>query len=791
MEVIFLMQIAVANSRKDKVWKNIEVSWEDFIKRVSNTRRTAESVLEYKKLPKPKQDDIKDVGGFVGGKLKNGKRKTGYVEYRSMITLDMDYAEKDVWDQIVLFYDFTCCIYSTHKHTSEKPRLRLIIPLSRNVTADEYTAIGRRVAYDIGIEQFDDTTYEATRLMYWPSTSSDGEFIFEHQEGILLDPELILSRYADWHDSSKWPVSSRQTSVVKHSISKQADPLEKDGIVGVFCRAYTISEAIEKFLADVYKPSFIEGRYDYLPADSTAGVLIYDDKFAYSHHATDPACSKLCNSFDLVRIHKFGELDGKADEDTVPSKLQSFKAMQKLCIDDNHIKKQLAKERIEQASVDFSNEEDEDWQTRLEVGKNGAVSNTLKNLITILECDPKLKSLVFNQLSDGMEIKGEVPWKHPSKFWRDADDAQLISYIDLTYGAFSARNYNIAVTKVTDDRSYHPIREFLDKLPQWDGIKRLETLFIDYFNANDEEYTRAVTRKVFIAAVARVIKPGIKFDWMLVLNGPPGIGKSTIIGRLASEWFNDSLKLSDTKDKTAAEKLQGYWILEIGELAGMSKVEENILKNFLSSQNDVYRASFGKRATPHPRQCIFIGTTNEERGYLRDTTGNRRFWPLKVYGSEKKPWDMTDDEVMQIWAEAKGYFEANEDLQLSPELEKRANELQNEAMEFDERQGIIESYLDMLLPEDWHNYDVNRRREYVNEYYNDDSLIPKGKVERETVSVIEIWCEAFGKNKADLERFKSFEITKMMKRIPNWVQDPKQKWNKLYGNTRIFKKVKF
>jgi len=785
------MQIAVANSRKDKVWKNIEISWEDFLKRVSNTRRTAESVLEYKKLPKPRQDEVKDVGGFVGGRLKGGKRKTGFVEYRSMLTLDMDYADVGVWEQITMFYDFTCCIYSTHKHTAEKPRLRLIIPLSRNVTADEYMAVGRMVASDIGMEQFDDTTYEPTRLMYWPSTSSDGEFIFEHQEGILLDPELILSRYADWHDSSKWPVSSRQTSVVKHSISKQADPLEKEGLVGVFCRAYTIGEAIEKFLSDVYKPSFLEGRYDYIPADSTAGVLIYDDKFAYSHHATDPACSKLCNVFDLVRIHRFGELDGKADEETTPSRLPSFKAMQKLCIEDEHIKKQLAKERIEQASVDFSNEEDEDWQIKLEVGKNGAVSNTLKNLITILECDPKLKSLVFNQLSDGMEIKGEVPWKHPSKFWRDADDAQLISYIDLTYGAFSARNYNIAVTKVTDDRSYHPIREFLDKLPQWDGIKRLETLFIDYFNANDEEYTRAVTRKVFIAAVARVMKPGIKFDWMLVLNGPPGIGKSTIIGRLASEWFNDSLKLSDTKDKTAAEKLQGYWILEIGELAGMSKVEENILKNFLSSQNDIYRASFGKRATPHPRQCIFIGTTNEERGYLRDTTGNRRFWPLKVYGSEKKPWDMTDEEVKQIWAEAKVYFEANEDLQLSPELEKRANELQNEAMEFDERQGIIESYLEMLLPEDWHNYDINRRREYVNEYYNEDSLVPKGKVERETVSVIEIWCEAFGKNKADLERFKSFEITKMMKRIPNWVQDPKQKWNKLYGNTRIFKRIKF
>lgn len=785
------MIISVANSRTSKYWKSTDMSWNEFLDRVKNTIRTAETVEEYKKLSKTKQDEIKDVGGFVGGKLKDGKRKNGYVEYRTMLTLDMDYAEPELWEQITLFYDFTCCIYSTHKHTFEKPRLRLIIPLSRNVTADEYMAIGRMVASDIGIEQFDDTTYEPTRLMYWPSTSSDGDFLFEKQDGTLLNPDKILSRYKDWHDSSKWPVSSRQTSIVKHSISKQADPLEKEGLIGVFCRTYTIGEAIDNFLSDVYSPSLLEGRYDYIPADSTAGVLIYEDKFAFSHHATDPACSKLCNAFDLVRIHKFGDLDGKVDEDISPSKLPSFKAMQEFCMNDNEVKKQLAKERIEQASNDFSNTDDEDWQTRLEVSKKGDVLNTLKNLITILECDPKLKSIAFNQLSDGMEIKGEVPWKHPCKFWRDADDAQLISYIDLTYGAFSARNYNIAVTKVTDDRSYHPIREFLDKLPKWDGVKRLETLFIDYFNANDEEYTRAVTRKVFIAAVARVMKPGIKFDWMLVLNGPPGIGKSTIIGRLASEWFNDSLKLSDTKDKTAAEKLQGYWILEIGELAGMSKVEENILKNFLSSQNDIYRASFGKRATPHPRQCIFIGTTNEDRGYLRDTTGNRRFWPLKVYGSDKKPWDMTEEEVLQIWAEAKVYFEANEDLQLSPELEKRANELQNEAMEFDERQGIIESYLEMLLPDGWDSFDIYKRREYINEYYNEESIIPKGNVQREAVSVIEIWCEAFGKNKADLERFKSFEITKMLKRIPCWVQDPKQKWNKLYGNTRIFKRVKF
>ena len=569
-------------------------------------------------------------------------------------------------------------------------------------------------------------------------------------------------------------------------------------------------------------------------------MLIYEDKFAYSHHATDLACNKLCNAFDLVRIHKFGHLDEKKSDDVEDSKKPSFKAMQEYVLNDDKVKLQLLEQKKKEAASEFKNEEylevnkeksskfdkenlelhnkgylgsnneaasefnnensefnneadsetdNEEWKTQLILNKRGDVTNTLRNLITILENDSSLKSIAFNQLSDGMEIKETVPWKHPSRFWRDADDAQLISYIDSTYGSFSARNYDIAVKKVTDDRSYHPIREFLSDLPKWDGVKRLETLFIDYFNAEDEEYTKAVTRKVFIAAVARVMNPGIKFDWMLVLNGPPGIGKSTIIRKLGGEWFNDSLRLSDTKDKTAAEKLQGYWILEIGELAGMSKVEENILKNFLSSQNDIYRASFGRRATPHPRQCIFIGTTNEDRGYLRDTTGNRRFWPLKIYGANKKAWDMSSNEVMQIWAEAKAYYEAKEDLQLSRELEARANDLQNEAMEFDERQGVIEAYLEMLLPEGWDNFDTYKRREYINDYCNENSLIPKGRVKRETVSVIEIWCEVFGKNKADLERFKSFEITKMLKRIPGWIQEPKTKWNKLYGNVRIFKRI--
>ncbi len=349
--------IAVGNSRKEKLWKNQEITWDEFLKRAGSTIRTVESISEYKALPKARQDDIKDVGGFVGGRLKDGKRKTGYVEYRSILTLDMDYAAPGIWEQISMFFDFACCIYSTHKHTPEKPRLRLIIPLARNVTADEYSAIARKVACDIGIEQFDDTTYEPTRLMYWASTSSDGEFIFETQEGRFLDPHPVLASYKDWRDTSSWPISSRQTAVIKRSMAKQADPLEKAGIVGAFCRAYTIQDVIDKFISDVYKPSAIPGRYDYSPADSTAGVLIYDDKYAYSHHATDPACGKLCNAFDIVRIHRFRELDEDSNESTPANKLPSYKAMQEMAEKDELVIKTLDNERLAALEREFLGEE--------------------------------------------------------------------------------------------------------------------------------------------------------------------------------------------------------------------------------------------------------------------------------------------------------------------------------------------------------------------------------------------------------------------------------------------------
>lgn len=351
-----VLVLSVGNSRKDKHWNYLDMAWSELLERVSRTYRTTESINEYLKMTKAQQGEIKDIGGFVGGKLRDGKRKKEHVEYRKVLTLDMDYAKPGVWDEITMFNDFACCIYSTHKHTPEAPRLRLVIPLTRAVSPEEYEAIARKVAEDNDIEQFDDTTYQPERLMYWPSTSSDGEFVFKYHDGPWLDPDQVLARYENWRDASSWPVSSRQKEIVKRTVAKQADPTAKEGPVGLFCRAYSITEAIEEFLPDAYAPCEGGDRYTYTGGSTFGGLVVYDDMFAYSHHATDPVSGKLCNAFDLVRLHKFSELDKDVEEGTPSNKLPSYKAMVEFARNDAGVQELEREERQAAIEADFGGE---------------------------------------------------------------------------------------------------------------------------------------------------------------------------------------------------------------------------------------------------------------------------------------------------------------------------------------------------------------------------------------------------------------------------------------------------
>jgi len=773
------LAIAYGNSRQAKNWVNKTIRYEDLKERLKVTIRTAESAEEYAKMSKAQRDVAKDHGGFVGGALKGGRRKVDAVELRSMIALDGDRIDKAFLDDYETNASYTSCLYTTHSSTEANPRVRLVFPLLRDVTSEEFVAVSRYLAQMLGIDFFDECSYQPNQLMYWPSSPQNGVFVFKEVEKEWLDPDAILSVHPEWTDPTRLPTSSRESKANQVTQQKVQDPLEKEGTVGIFNRVFfPVTRALETFLAGVYEPTESESRWHLIASSSIAGVEIKDEKFVYSHHAKDPAYLKLCNAFDIVRIHKFGDLDDKA----------SFRAMCDFAMRQDEVKIVAANERLSEAEKDFAESVDDEWKKRLQRNKNGVLENNLHNIRLIMENDPYMKNIVFNQLADGMEIRGAIPWKHPARFWRDADDAQLICYIDASYGSFSQRNYDIAVTKAADDRSYHPIKEYFDGLPVWDEMPRVDTVLIDYLGAQDNAYVRAVTRKALCAAYMRIYHPGIKFDYITVLNGNQGIGKSTLIAKLGMEWFADSLTLSDMNDKTAAEKLQGYWIHEIGEMAGMRKAELEKVKAFVSRQDDKYRASFGRRVTPHPRQCIFFGTTNSENGYLRDITGNRRFWNVKVTGDGRmKPWDLGQETVDQIWAEVIVLSNAGEELFLDHTLEDYARKEQSEAMEQDDREGLVARYLDMLLPETWDTMDVHQRRDYVQD--PDGLLNAKGTMRRETVSNIEIWCECFGKAKEDIKPADSYAISAIMARLPDWSRPETRRRIPIYGLQRLYKKM--
>lgn len=233
------LKIAIANSRMAKEWNNREISWETLTQRLSTTQQTIESLEEFLAMKKGEQDDIKDVGGYVMGHLKEGHRRIGSVLCRSCVTLDMDFATPGIMSHVKEKLPYKGCVYGTHKYSPDKPRLRLLYPLSRDVTEEEYEPVARMLAKQVGMDYFDDSTYEANRLMFWPSTPSNIEYYFEAWDGGLVDADAMLAMYDDWHDISTWPTSSRQTTVMKQNVKRQADPLTKPGVVGVFCRTFS------------------------------------------------------------------------------------------------------------------------------------------------------------------------------------------------------------------------------------------------------------------------------------------------------------------------------------------------------------------------------------------------------------------------------------------------------------------------------------------------------------------------------------------------------------------------
>ena len=797
------LQICSAGSRKATHWPKNSILWSEFVEKLKTPVRGMETYEQYLAMSKAQQAELKDVGGYVGGTFTQDRRKAGCVEGRDLFTLDLDNIPAGQTEDILRRVDGLGCaavVYSTRKHSSYTPRLRVVIPGDRTATADEYEPAARKIASLIGMEFCDPTTFENTRLMYWASCSANAEFVYQVFDKPFCSVDGILGMYGDWTDVSCWPQVPGSEAIARRRLAKQEDPTTKKGVIGAFCRVYSITQAMDAFIPGMYEETAVPGRFTYTGGSTVGGAVIYDnDLFLYSHHATDPCSGQLVNAFDLIRLHKFGDLDNESKEGTPVNKLPSFVAMSRLAVGDGQVSDLITRERMNQAKQAFSaagqpaaeqsGEYDMSWLARLTKDGNGNLEKTINNVVLVLENDPLLKGKIVTDefASCGMVI-GKVPWSREDgrRRWKDSDDAGFYRYMETFYRITGREKLDNALLIVSSENRINDVRDYLQGL-KWDGIRRIEGLLSEYLGAEDNAYTRAVMRKSLCAAVARAITGGVKFDYMPIFVGPQGIGKSTFLRILGKSWFSDSLTTFEGKE--AAELIQGTWLNEVGELTAFTKQETQVIKQFLSKTDDIYRAAYGRRTDKYPRRCVFFGTSNDAE-FLKDSTGNRRFWPVDVgiYEAKKSVWEQLPQEVDQIWAEAYTYWQMGEGLYLPKEIEQMAEAAQEEHRESSGKEGIIQIFLEREIPENWETMDLMQRRMFLqgNAKQGDGVAL----TQRTTVCAAEIWAECFGSDPKYLGRRESMEINAVLSGMQGWQKMRTPRKFGVFGSQRGFERVK-
>lgn len=779
--------ISVIKSRKQSTVRRVTMPWDDFIDKLREPVEGSQTLEEYLKLDKEAQLDAKDVGGYVGGTFTSNRRKRSDLKGRDILTFDLDSLTTS---DLVRVYNkiknkgVTAVIHSTRKHTKEAPRIRLIILLDRTVTGEEYEFLARAVAHEIGMAAFDPATFQPARLMFNPSVCKNAEYIFKRLNGKPLDASKALLSVPNWKDTSKWHyhLSERKTSAF--GTKKQQNPTEKDGIVGAFCRTYTVYDALDELIPGTYIETGDPDRFTYMGATTTGGAVVYDDGlFIYSNHATDPAGGMLLNAFDLVRIHRFGGLDKKIKADTAVNKLPSYTKMCEFAAADENVKKELLKERFKGES------EPAEGLKALSLKKDGMPKATINNVFLILQYDSRLRNTIkYNEFSYSLEVTAPLPWGIPdvlgkeSREWEESDDANLYNYVETKYGISNRRCVDEALTIVAHKNTINPVRDYLTSL-LWDGQTRIATMFTDYLGAEDSNYTQTVAVKCMVGAVARALKGGVKYDYMPILTGKQGIGKSTFLANLGRDWFTDSLATFDSK--TGAELIQGKWIAEVGELAALKKHEIEVVKQFITRTSDRYRAAYGRRAEDRKRRCVFFGTSNEDE-FLSDITGNRRFLPIACGACKPKlsVWEDMPGLVDQLWAEAVAMYKQDTPLHLSAAEEKTAERVREQHAVKSPLEGIIKDFVEMEVPAGWENMDIKTRKLYLAS--SDKVSVLGGEtryVKRDYISAAEVWVECLD---GDLKKYTNKDARLINSILKEMSKTKTQLRLKSYGRQRVW-----
>ena len=323
------------NSKSGKI-KQVSMDWDDFLKNLQEPIKTGETIQEYLKMHPDEQIKIKDQGYFILGSHTENKRGNKYLRDRCGLAMDIDHLTGP--DLVTLLNNLensglTYALYSTHKHTPEYPRIRVIFPVNRIMEPGEYEPVSRAVANKLRFIQWcDHTGFQAARVMFWPSVARNGQYVFRHSSGHKVDVDKMLMSLGDWRNPMHWPRTEKEVAkIIKgdetpHPIKdKQENPTEKAGVIGAFCRAFSVIDVIENFLTGVYIPG-TEGRYTYAKSTTSNGAIVYDDGlYLFSHHESDPGFNKLLNAFDLLRLHRYPNLSVQRLMDKV-SNLSAVKA---------------------------------------------------------------------------------------------------------------------------------------------------------------------------------------------------------------------------------------------------------------------------------------------------------------------------------------------------------------------------------------------------------------------------------------------------------------------------------
>ena len=696
--------------------------------------------------------------------------------------------------------------------------------------------------FDPEMTTVDPVSFRVAQMMYNPSCSSDVEdqFIAFRNEGEALDPYPFLdSCDDDWQDFRKWPTCPGEKEE-RQQVDKAEWPPSKRGIVGAFCRTYDIFQAIEEFLPDVYvdlDESGSEPRYRLAEGSGGHGAVVYDDgMFLYSHHGTDEASDMNVNAFDLVRLNRFRHLDERARdlESMSMKKRPSWKAMEELCANDAEVQRELVSDFVAPEAL-FSDEGDDDtvvdtrseeeaelddllgdaggrneeardilgqrqnrgdWRKDLEVTPQG-VKPTIYNGSVIIGNDARFRGcFAYNELTCNVTlVKPIKPARHLSGmdlFNKQDGDMVEDDHMNLVralidspgkplgpgYGLkLSMADAGAALSIVARENSYHPVRRYL-KQQRWDGKPRVESLFRDYLGAPDNVYTRETARLMLIGAVTRVFEPGHKFDTAVILESPQGSRKSSMIKVMGRQRWSSELKNDDFgNQQKMVESMQGNWIVELPELKGIGKADANTVKAFISGEKEEVRMAYARTVKTFYRQCIFIGSTNDAQ-YLVDTTGNRRFWPIRVFKDKYNPidTDKLESEMDQIWAEAyvlyqqmrKDFPEGELPLMLSTEAEEIAEMEQGSRV----REGLEHTWAGII--ETMVDKPVQKATLGNTGMLTDlDSEEEDLSVVRNIVSVQTVWTDMLGFSLDRLDNKGVANVTRAMALVSGWERGPR------------------